>query len=74
MNKKSTIASVQKGANQWGEIYMDGQKALADAQARVRKIRRGLNWVRNQMERGEPLPDSLKEILTVQHDAQPQNA
>jgi hypothetical protein len=75
MNKHHARVNVQKGANEWAGVYTDGERALAEAQTRVRKIRRGLKWVKNQIEKGEPLPDSLKETLgRSTPNAQPTNA
>jgi hypothetical protein len=61
---------VQKCANSWEAIHADGQGALLEAKARVRKIKRGLDWVKAQIEQGKPLPD----CLSAQNSDQPQNA
>jgi endo-1,4-beta-D-glucanase Y len=69
MYKNSAIRNVKECANEWGKVYADGQAALAETQAKLRKIRRGIRWVKEQIKKGEPLPDSLRAWLCEQENA-----
>ena len=65
MNKVSATTKVINVKNEWAALQQEAERVLVEAQARVRKIKRSLAWIKKQSESGAALPEYMQKALAA---------
>lgn len=61
MNKMVQEENFPQCESGWEGVLADGQRALSEALARVRRIRKGITWVNKQINRGRSFDQFIAE-------------
>jgi len=56
------ITTVQ---NEWATFQQEAERLLVEVQARVRKVKRSVAWIKKQSESGAALPEYMQKALAA---------